>query len=294
MASPLYEHALKLLAHRPHSVSGGECVMQGARHLVAALVCTPTPAPLPRARRRLLDSAPSCARSSPGWCSARAGSVRLRARRGLAALRTEAGRDSAARAGPVSYTLQDVDGALEALTTTGQLDDAEFAAWYREQRQRFRPRAAVVLRQELRSKMVPEPYISAQLAMYDEEEACRRAALKKAHYDEHRLRMYLLRNGYGMGLVRGTVEWMREQRAPVPGGPEHARPEYWEQQAEAAAAGGQPSDESSDSGDDEADGDGDAGVRAAARPRPAGFVRGRASRIKSKVRDPMFDGEGEV
>lgn len=67
------------------------------------------------------------------------------------------------------FTLAVVEAALERLTTEKYLDDEAFAQYWRENRERFRPRGARALRYELRQKGIEKAVIDEALGDLDEE-----------------------------------------------------------------------------------------------------------------------------
>lgn len=76
---------------------------------------------------------------------------------------------------------QTIDATLERLERSGLLDDSEFARFWVENRQSFRPRGTRALKAELRLKGVDSEVIETTLEdLGDEEETAYRAGLKKA------------------------------------------------------------------------------------------------------------------
>lgn len=116
---------------------------------------------------------------------------------------------AAVGAGESPFREEDVAPVVQQLEARGLLDDSDFAAWYREQRQRFRPRSKRLLRSEMTAKGVEGATIADQLDMYDERDACRRLAQRKARYPEDKLVAYLVRNGFAYGMARSVL---REER----------------------------------------------------------------------------------
>ncbi len=113
-----------------------------------------------------------------------------------------------------------IEAAIERLERAGLLDDAAFARFWIESRERFAPRSARALRYELRQKGVPDEVIGAALADLDEEQAALRAAESKvrryAHAEEedfrHRLGSYLLRRGFSRAIVRDVLNRLWSDR----------------------------------------------------------------------------------
>ncbi len=102
---------------------------------------------------------------------------------------------------------------LDDLTAAGLLDDSAFAAYWVEQRDTFRPRSRLALRQELSQKGLDREVVSEALEGLDEIEAARRVARKQAGRwralpeEEWRAKMtrYLLRHGYPYDVVGEVV-----------------------------------------------------------------------------------------
>lgn len=102
---------------------------------------------------------------------------------------------------------------IENLTAAGLLDDNAFAAFWVEQRDTFRPRSRLALRQELSQKGLEREVVTEALDGLDEIEAARRVARKQAgrwHALPEvewrtKLTRYLLRHGYPYDVVREVV-----------------------------------------------------------------------------------------
>ena len=102
-----------------------------------------------------------------------------------------------------------------AVTTIGgfAFDDNAFAAFWVEQRDTFRPRSRLALRQELSQKGLEREVVTEALDGLDEIEAARRVARKQAgrwHALPEvewrtKLTRYLLRHGYPYDVVREVV-----------------------------------------------------------------------------------------
>lgn len=103
---------------------------------------------------------------------------------------------------------------VERLETVKLLDDATFVDYWVEQRETFKPRSHLALRQELRRKGVSRKLIDARLADVDETEAARRAAAKRAvrwsHLPEEefraRLGRFLQRRGFNYEIIRDITD----------------------------------------------------------------------------------------
>ncbi len=109
-----------------------------------------------------------------------------------------------------------VDATLGRLTEQGYLNDTEFARFWVENRQQFRPKGAQALRQELRQRGVEGAVIDPVLAGIDQTEsayeagsgrALRLAALAQADPVAFRRKLsdFLLRRGFEYEVVREVV-----------------------------------------------------------------------------------------
>lgn len=115
--------------------------------------------------------------------------------------------------------LQEV--VIDRLRLAGLVDDEGFAEAWIENRTAFRPRAARMLRFELRQKGVPGPAIEAALEGYDEQaaavEAGRKASRRLLQLSEvdfkRRLSQYLARRGFDHATVSPVVERMWREAA---------------------------------------------------------------------------------
>lgn len=102
---------------------------------------------------------------------------------------------------------------IDDLTAAGLIDDNAFAAFWVEQRDTFRPRSRLALRQELSQKGLEREVVSEALEGLDEIEAARRVARKQAGRwralpeAEWRAKLtrYLLRHGYPYDVVGEVV-----------------------------------------------------------------------------------------
>ncbi len=106
------------------------------------------------------------------------------------------------------------DEVVTRLTRVHLLDDAEFARYWVDQRETFKPRSQIALRQELMQKGVERSVIDAALEEVDEDAAARRLANKQAHRWEHlpedefrqKLMRYLQRRGFSYSIIKTTTE----------------------------------------------------------------------------------------
>ncbi|MER2600083.1 MAG: RecX family transcriptional regulator [Caldilineales bacterium] len=107
-----------------------------------------------------------------------------------------------------------VDAVLERLLQAGYLDDVAFARYWIANREQFRPRAPLALRQELRQKGVAPAVIAAALQDIDAHASALRAGLAQVRrytaLDHAAFRQklggYLLRRGFSHEVVWPTVD----------------------------------------------------------------------------------------
>lgn len=115
-----------------------------------------------------------------------------------------------------------ITGVIHYLKERDLLDDEAFAAYWVEQRETFKPRSRLALRQELREKGVARRVIDAAVAGVDEYAAAERAAEKRARrwdhlpFDEFRKKMggYLKRRGFRYDVTKTTIEKIWERHGP--------------------------------------------------------------------------------
>lgn len=103
--------------------------------------------------------------------------------------------------------------ACERLQEVGLLDDAAFAHYWVEQRETFKPRSQMALRQELQQKGVSREIIESVLTTVDETDTARQAAQKQvARWQrlpeaefKQTLSSYLQRRGFSYDLIKQIV-----------------------------------------------------------------------------------------
>lgn len=102
------------------------------------------------------------------------------------------------------YDEQLIETAVAHLITVGLLDDEAFARYWVEQRETFKPRSQLAIRQELHQKGISRDIIENILSDVDETAAARRAAAKKvrlwANFSEEEFRTKLGRFLQGRGF----------------------------------------------------------------------------------------------
>ncbi|HEX9036531.1 MAG TPA: regulatory protein RecX [Ktedonobacterales bacterium] len=121
--------------------------------------------------------------------------------------------------GKTPPTAAAIERALERLDALGYLDDAVFASYWTEQRDRFSPRSARAIRQELRQRGVDAETAGASATPDDDEERAvaagrkRLRALASADPRDFALRMggFLQRRGFGYGVTRAAIRRLWEE-----------------------------------------------------------------------------------
>lgn len=112
-----------------------------------------------------------------------------------------------------------VERVTTYLIQKGYLDDRAFAAYWVEQRETFKPRGSLALRQELAEKGVAREIIDSVVDDVDEQEAALRAARKRASRWSHlpfadfrrKLGGYLQRRGFGFDTINRTIDTLWNQ-----------------------------------------------------------------------------------
>lgn len=102
-----------------------------------------------------------------------------------------------------------IQNVIDDLTEAKLIDDDAFAAFWVEQRETFRPRSRLALRQELSQKGVDREIVTEALSELDEVDAARRVAQKQARRwqglpeNEWRAKMtrYLMRQGFPYDVI---------------------------------------------------------------------------------------------
>lgn len=118
-----------------------------------------------------------------------------------------------------------IAAAIARLLEHGYLNDEEFARYWLDNRNRFRPRSAKAIRYELRQKGVERDAIESALEDIDEDAAAWAAAASKLdrwrglpqEEFEHKLAGFLARRGFDFGTARRTVAraWQTIQNGEV-------------------------------------------------------------------------------
>jgi regulatory protein len=112
-----------------------------------------------------------------------------------------------------------IEQVIQRLERAGLVDDRQFAYFWVENRETFRPRGAWALRAEMRQKGIAEPVISAALDDLDERASAMRAAepaarrYRRQEKDDfwRHLMGFLQRRGFPYGVAREVTEHYWEQ-----------------------------------------------------------------------------------
>jgi regulatory protein len=113
-----------------------------------------------------------------------------------------------------------IEEVIARLRRYNYLNDDEFAAYWVEQRESFKPRSPMALRQELRQKGVDSETIDRAVDDIDELDAARRAAEKRLNqlarlpYDQFRAKLggYLQRRGFSYSVIREVIQESWDER----------------------------------------------------------------------------------
>ncbi len=111
------------------------------------------------------------------------------------------------------YDGETIQNVIDDLIEANLIDDNAFAAYWVEQRETFRPRSRLALRQELSQKGIERDIVTDALSSVDEVESARRVAQKQAGRwrglpeAEWRTKMtrFLMRQGYPYDVVSEVV-----------------------------------------------------------------------------------------
>ncbi|HEU0025946.1 MAG TPA: regulatory protein RecX [Ktedonobacterales bacterium] len=120
-----------------------------------------------------------------------------------------------------------VERALERMERWGYLDDAAFATYWTEQRDRFSPRSARAIQQELRQRGVDAETAGVSATPDTDEERAvaagrkRLRALASADQRDFTLRMgaYLQRRGFSYGIARAAIRRLWDESRVGESGP---------------------------------------------------------------------------
>jgi len=112
------------------------------------------------------------------------------------------------------YSDTTIAAVIERLTAVDLLNDETFARYWVEQRETFRPRGQLALRQELQQKGINPKTIDLVLSELDETAAAQQVADKKARQlaglpeadFKRKLGQYLQRRGFPYEIIRAIVD----------------------------------------------------------------------------------------
>jgi len=125
------------------------------------------------------------------------------------------------RLGRKGFDEDTIDKALARLEELNLLNDVDFAKYWVEQRETFKPRSQMALRQELLQKGVNRTIIDEIIQDIDEEAAARRAAQKQIHRwrklpeDQFKKKAiaYLQRRGFQYLTAKETIDELWEEHS---------------------------------------------------------------------------------
>lgn len=115
----------------------------------------------------------------------------------------------------------DVESTITRLKESNLINDEEFARFWIENRETFKPRSRRLLKQELRSKGVDNALIAGVTGELDEGEAAYRAGMEKARSLPHndytvfrqKLGGYLQRRGFSYSLINSVIRRIWQETA---------------------------------------------------------------------------------
>lgn len=97
--------------------------------------------------------------------------------------------------------VDDVEGIIEKLRQLGQVNDEEFAKWWIEQRNTFRPKGKRALEMELRRKG-----IKTKVEVGNEEELAMKAIKRKLPMPKEKVFRFLASRGFSFDTIENIVE----------------------------------------------------------------------------------------
>ena len=112
------------------------------------------------------------------------------------------------------YSEGTIERVVATLKRLEMLDDWAFASYWIEQRDRFKPRSNMALRQELAQKGIARNIVDELLAPHDDYQAAVAAAAKRTGRWSHlpqeefaaKMTRYLQGRGFGYGICREVVD----------------------------------------------------------------------------------------
>lgn len=117
-----------------------------------------------------------------------------------------------------------IESAVTRLRQQGLINDAAFAAFWKENRDTFKPRSRGLLKLELKQKGVDSETINEVVNSADDAESAYRAAISKARriprtdYESFRYRLggYLKRRGFSYRVIDHAVKQAWEEKSNSP------------------------------------------------------------------------------
>jgi regulatory protein len=122
------------------------------------------------------------------------------------------------------FAQPEIEKTVEKLKNLKLLNDSAFAEYWKENRTAFRPRSQRVLKLELRRKGVAAEVVNAAVSQVDETANAYQAATTKSRtlpttdYQSFHKRLsgFLLRRGFGYGVIKNTVKLVWQEKTGVP------------------------------------------------------------------------------
>ncbi len=126
------------------------------------------------------------------------------------------------------YNEEEIERTIGQLRRLQLLDDAAFAEYWKDNRNKFRPRSQRLLEMELKHKGVDSEVIKEAVEDIDESDNAYRAAVSKARtlptadYQVFRRKLggYLQRRGFNYGVINRTVKQVWQEQTGEPAVPE--------------------------------------------------------------------------
>jgi len=101
---------------------------------------------------------------------------------------------------------------LEKLDTQQLLNDNDFAIYWKEQREKYRPRSMLQLQNELRIKGITNDIISKILDNYDEFPLALRIGNKKRNKSKKEIIQYLSSKGFRYSTIQQVIQKFEEDK----------------------------------------------------------------------------------
>lgn len=105
-----------------------------------------------------------------------------------------------------------VDRLIEGLVQDGLLDDQKFAAWWVDQRCRFRPKGNTALKSELMQKGVSSDVIAGVLLSPEQEKMLAKDLVNRRNWpDKETISSRLFSRGFSAGTVSAIIDEKRQE-----------------------------------------------------------------------------------